>query len=135
MQSDPDDGIHFRGTSAFEKALISVILLISIASIFWVSRGGHQKSLESKMALIYLGNQLFQEIELEEDRLITLPLKKMQIETKGGKIRVAMSDCPKQICVNMGWIKTPGQIIVCAPNQVVVEIKSLDPQVLDTVVY
>ena len=135
MQSDPDDGIHFRGTSAFEKALISVILLISITSIYWISRDGVQQSSESKIAVIYQDSKLSQEVGLEEDRLITLPLEEMQIQVKAGMIRVARSDCPKQICVNMGWIKTPGQIIVCAPNQVVVEIKSLDPQVLDTVVY
>jgi hypothetical protein len=135
MQSDPEDDIHFRRASIFEKTLIAVILLISITSIYWISRDGVQQSSESKIAVIYQDSKLSQEVGLEEDRLITLPLEEMQIQVKAGMIRVARSDCPKQICVNMGWIKTPGQIIVCAPNKMLVEIKSSDPQFLDAVVY
>ena len=135
MQSDPEDDIRFRRASIFEKTLIAVILLISITSIYWISRDGVQQSSESKIAVIYQDSKLSQEVGLEEDRLIALPLEEMQIQVKAGMIRVAMSDCPKQICVNMGWIKTPGQIIVCAPNKMLVEIKSSDPQFLDAVVY
>lgn len=135
MQSDPEDDIRFRRASIFEKTLIAVILLISITSIYWISRDGVQQSSESKIAVIYQDSKLSQEVGLEEDRLITLPLEEMQIQVKAGMIRVARSDCPKQICVNMGWIKTPGQIIVCAPNKMLVEIKSSDPQFLDAVVY
>lgn len=135
MQSDPEDDIHFRRASIFEKTLIAVILLISFTSIYWISRDGVQQSSESKIAVIYQDSKLSQEVGLEEDRLITLPLEEMQIQVKAGMIRVARSDCPKQICVNMGWIKTPGQIIVCAPNKMLVEIKSSDPQFLDAVVY
>lgn len=135
MQSDPEDDIRFRRASIFEKTLIAVILLISITSIYWISRDGVQQSSESKIAVIYQDSKLSQEVGLEEDRLIALPLEEMQIQVKAGMIRVARSDCPKQICVNMGWIKTPGQIIVCAPNKMLVEIKSSDPQFLDAVVY
>ena len=135
MQSDPEDDIRFRRASIFEKTLIAVILLISITAIYWISRDGVQQSSESKIAVIYQDSKLSQEVGLEEDRLITLPLEEMQIQVKAGMIRVARSDCPKQICVNMGWIKTPGQIIVCAPNKMLVEIKSSDPQFLDAVVY
>jgi hypothetical protein len=135
MQSDPDDDIRFPGVSLFEKILITIILLVSITSIYWVSRRGHQTSSESKIAVIYQDSELFQEVVLNEVRLIILPLEQMQIQVKAGRIRVAVSDCPKQICVNMGWIANPGQIIVCAPNKVLVEIKSSDPQVLDAVVH
>jgi hypothetical protein len=135
MQSDPDDDVRFPGVSLFDKILITIILIVSITSIYWISRRGHQISSESKIAVVYQDSKLSQEVGLEQDRLTTLPLEEMQIQVKAGMIRVARSDCPKQICVNMGWIKTPGQIIVCAPNKMLVEIKSSDPQFLDAVVY
>ncbi|MCP4353717.1 MAG: NusG domain II-containing protein, partial [Desulfobacterales bacterium] len=57
------------------------------------------------------------------------------IETKQGGIRIKKSDCPRQICVNTGWIKTPGRIIVCVPNKILIEIKSEKPLFLDAVVH
>jgi hypothetical protein len=135
MQSDADDDIRFSGVSLLEKILITIIVLVSVTSIYWVSRRGHQTSSESNKAVIYQDSEQFQEVVLNEEGLIILPLEEMQMQVKGGKIRVAVSDCPKQICVNMGWIVNPGQIIVCAPNKVLVEIKSPDPQFLDAVVH
>ncbi len=134
MQSDPEDDIHFRRASIFEKILIAVILLISITAIYWISRDGFQQSSESKIAVIHQDSKLSQEVGLEEDRLITLPLEEMQIQVKAGMIRVAMSDCPKQICVNMGWIQHSGDTSVCVPNRVLIEIKSEGAPILDAVV-
>lgn len=34
------------------------------------------------------------------------------------------SACYNKICVNTGWIKQPGELIVCLPNRVTLEIKS-----------
>jgi len=40
-----------------------------------------------------------------------------------GRARVRSSDCPDKVCVKTGWIEHPGEIIVCLPNRVVVEIQ------------
>ncbi|MEW6229491.1 MAG: NusG domain II-containing protein [Bacillota bacterium] len=44
-----------------------------------------------------------------------------------GRVRISESDCPDKICVRTGWITRPGQVIVCLPNRIVVEIEG-DPQ-------
>jgi hypothetical protein len=31
--------------------------------------------------------------------------------------------CPNGICSDTGWIKHPGQVIVCSPNQLIVKIQ------------
>ncbi len=46
-----------------------------------------------------------------------------EVHFKDGRASVQYSDCPDQICVMVfGWIDRPGQVSVCLPNQVMVEI-------------
>jgi len=75
-----------------------------------------------------------EEVDLKGNRLIMLPVGEMQVEVKNGQIRVASSDCPKRICVNTGWIRTPGQVIVCVPNKVLIQINTGASPLLDAVV-
>lgn len=45
------------------------------------------------------------------------------VETRPGAIRVAESNCPKQICVAMGWLADSSRTIVCAPHRLVIKIE------------
>ena len=47
------------------------------------------------------------------------------IEVENGRIRVRDADCPDQVCVRTGWVKTAPQQIVCLPYRVVVRVVSL----------
>ncbi|MBN2026770.1 MAG: NusG domain II-containing protein [Actinobacteria bacterium] len=46
------------------------------------------------------------------------------LEISGGRVRMIDSACPDKLCVRSGWISRPGEIIVCLPNRVVIEITS-----------
>ena len=70
-----------------------------------------------------------------KDKIITILNGRMQLEIKDSRVRVLNSDCPHHICKNMGWIKYNGETIVCVPNQVLIEIKSKGPAVIDAVAY
>lgn len=51
------------------------------------------------------------------------------IEMVGGAVRLAPTDsyyCPERICLRTGWIKQPGESIICVPNKLVVRIKGLE---------
>lgn len=48
----------------------------------------------------------------------------LKIEVKNGKIRVAEAVCPNRTCVHTGWISSPGRVIVCLPNKMIIEIPS-----------
>ena len=39
-----------------------------------------------------------------------------------GKVWVESSTCPHKICMRMGKISRPGQIIVCVPNHLIIRI-------------
>ncbi len=107
--------------------LISIYLLISVGAAIYFTIDGlnvHEGAIE---VIISVENQ-------EYDRF-TLPVPKMKeivIETERGRnvlvvegdhIDMLASDCNDQICVHQGEISTPNEMIVCLPNQVVIEIK------------
>lgn len=48
------------------------------------------------------------------------------VEVAPGAIRVRESDCPDQICVHQGWIRTGVAPIVCLPNSLTITIKGGD---------
>jgi hypothetical protein len=54
----------------------------------------------------------------------------VQIEDR--RVRVLSSKCPDQICVKAGEIKSPGPMIICAPNRVMVRIIKNNFQTLVT---
>jgi hypothetical protein len=71
-------------------------------------------------------NRLVGEYQLDHDQTITIGDKAkpdMTIEIRNGAIRVAESDCPKGICKQAGWVRTPGRSIMCVPNRVLIQIK------------
>lgn len=57
------------------------------------------------------------------------PLGDSIIEIHDGKARFAHAPCHNQYCVHQGWLKHAGQLAVCLPNQVTLQLlgeKSFD---------
>ncbi|NPV14536.1 NusG domain II-containing protein [candidate division WOR-3 bacterium] len=69
-----------------------------------------------------------QTIALPADTVVTLngPVGRTVVEVRGKQVRVRDSDCRNKICVRTGWIQSSGQLSVCAPNRVMVQVKSGD---------
>lgn len=49
------------------------------------------------------------------------------IEMEGSRIRVKEDNSPDQIAVRTGWISKPGQMSICLPHKLMIEIKSQEP--------
>jgi len=135
MKHGLQEDAGFYKTSKFDAILIGLVLFFSVVSIFWITQRHREESSSAKKALIYQNNKLLEQVELDKDKSITLFDGRIQIEVKAGKIKIIKSDCPQHICVNMGWIRYSGQTIVCAPNKVVIEVKSTGSPLIDAVVY
>lgn len=48
------------------------------------------------------------------------------IEMRDGAVRLvptAEYSCPERICIRTGWIRRPGEAIICVPNKLVVRIE------------
>ena len=119
--------------TVIDVALVVLILFFSIGAILYTKLGLNAHLSKVPEAYVYQEGKLVKSLRLDKDQEVILG--RMLLEIKEGRIRVRESDCPRKICVNTGWIKTPGQVIACVPNKVLVEIKSAGSPFLDAVVY
>ncbi|HQT30711.1 MAG: hypothetical protein B7Y50_03350 [Hydrogenophilales bacterium 28-61-11] len=51
------------------------------------------------------------------------PLGITQVEIQPGRARIAVDPSPRQLCVKQGWLTQAGQVALCLPNQVSLEIR------------
>ena len=68
--------------------------------------------------------KLFREVSLSRNQRIEVPgamgISLIAIENR--KVRIASDPGPRQYCVRQGWLKQAGEIALCLPNQVSVEL-------------
>lgn len=109
-------------------ALVSLICLILIVFL-----GNHQagEKKAEKMISVQINGQEVDLIPLiPQNEGKVFPYKTQYgtntVEIKGQKAHILEADCPDQLCIHQGDIDEPGQILVCLPHRLVVEIKSTD---------
>jgi hypothetical protein len=133
MHRASDEEVNFRKVTRSEKLLIAVIVLFSVAAILWNWSGDSKNDKHGGMVAIHHKGTRMERVGLDKDTIVVLLDGQMKIEVKDSRVRAAWSDCPNHLCVNRGWIKTAGEIIVCVPNEVLIEIEAPDLPVLDAV--
>ncbi len=88
-----------------------------LAFILWHGDGADK-------AIVRSGGKVFREAALSRDQAIVVPgpLGTSTIVIHNRQVRVASDPSPRQYCVHQGWLKQAGEIAVCLPNQVSVEL-------------
>lgn len=118
----------------WDKLLIIVIVIVSIYGLYAVKTGAFNEG--TKYVVVDVNGQEYKRISLGPNMVG----KTIDIETKYGynkiefgdeKVRVIDADCPDKLDVKQGWISNPGEVIVCLPNRLVVEIISDNQQNTD----
>lgn len=68
--------------------------------------------------------QIFAEADLKSRRTIDVPgpLGTTRIAIEPGRARVLADPGPRQYCVRQGWLMRPGEIAICAPNRVSLQV-------------
>lgn len=112
-----------------DKILMIFIVIISILSLSYVKRSvfnynekyiSIQVNGEEIKKIIFDANLIGQTIPVETQYGYNL------IELGDGMVRVIEADCPDQLDVKQGYISKVGEVIVCLPNRLVIEIKGMD---------
>lgn len=85
--------------------------------LFW--RGG-----TGERAIIRQEGRVFAEVDLRARREFEVagPLGLTLIAVEPGRARVVSDPGPRQYCVRQGWLTRPGEIAICAPNRVSLQI-------------
>ena len=133
--------IHFTGIEyemkeimkqfrPFDFILIGLALLLSfsppLVTAFIYNQANNEES--QLVAIVKIKGQQVDELPLDvglEKEITYYPNEGQYniVEVRGSAIRVKEDNSPDQIAVNTGWISKPGQILVCLPHQLVIEIQ------------
>ncbi|MCA1938426.1 MAG: NusG domain II-containing protein [Dechloromonas sp.] len=75
-------------------------------------------------AIVRQEGQIFADIDLKARKQIEVPgpLGTTLIAVEPGRARVVSDPGPRQYCVKQGWLMRPGEIAICAPNRVSLQI-------------
>ena len=75
-------------------------------------------------ALIRSGGKVFMEVPLSRNQQIEVPgpLGTSIITVENRKVRITSDPSPRQYCVRQGWLQQAGEIAICLPNEVSVEL-------------
>lgn len=97
--------------------LTSAALVGTSFPLFW--QGGL-----ADRAIIRQEGRVFADIDLKARKQVAVagPLGTTLIAVEPGRARVVSDPSPRQYCVKQGWLMHPGEIAICAPNRVSVQI-------------
>lgn len=97
--------------------VVGVAAVILMAPRFW---GGGA----AEKAIVRSGGKIFAELDLAATKRIEVPgpLGTTVIVVEAGRARVLSDPGPRQYCVRQGWLKRGGDIAICAPNRVSLEV-------------
>ncbi len=75
-------------------------------------------------AVIRSGGKIFSVVPLSKDQTINVPgpLGVSIISIEKRRARISSDPSPRQYCVRQGWLEQAGEIALCLPNQVSVEL-------------
>ena len=107
------------------KGDLLIFVVLIIIGFFTFCNNFFRDEITGNLAILEIDGEIVEKFNLETD------LETYRVETEygynvlefaDGSVSVVEADCPDQICVHFGWIKTVGQTIVCLPHKLIIRI-------------
>jgi hypothetical protein len=100
-----------------------IVLLSGLVFTGWLASVTWQGGAADK-AIIRSHGKIFREVPLSRDQIIEVPgpLGFSKVAIHNRQVRIASDPSPRQYCVRQGWLTQAGEISICLPNQVSVEL-------------
>jgi hypothetical protein len=78
----------------------------------------------SILVVIFMFKQFWSSIPANQTRNLTIKgaIGTSHISILQGKVRFTQSPCPNQYCVHQGWLSRAGQVAICLPNQISLQL-------------
>lgn len=111
----------------YDIALILIIIAANILILVYGSFNTVEKG--QRMAFVYSDNQLVGEYTLTDNYTTEFKVESSSgngyntVHIEDGKVWIHEASCPDKICLNQGKISNDGEIIVCLPNKMMVQIE------------
>jgi hypothetical protein len=95
--------------------IVSTIVVIFLFKTLWSNAPASQ-------LMIRQGNKVVGTYDLNRELHLHGPLGESHISIAQGKVRFKQSPCTNQYCVHQGWLKLAGQVAICLPNQISLQL-------------
>ena len=116
-----------------EIILIVVVLLLAVGYFAYTKLKPEKKGAE---VVVSVFGEEYARFPLNEDREFVISYLKNSnvLVIENGYAYIREASCPDGLCVHQGKINKDGQLLVCLPNQVVVQIEGPEESGVDSVV-
>ena len=97
--------------------LSSLVIVLFLFKTLWVHRPASQLK-------IRLADKIIGTYDLNQTRELHIhgPRGEAIISISQGKVRFKQSPCNNQYCVHQGWLNRAGQVAICLPNQISLQL-------------
>lgn len=97
--------------------ITSLVAVIFLFQTLWINTPASQLRIRQ-------GDKIIGTYDLDQSRELHIhgPLGESHISINQGKVRFKQSPCNNQYCVHQGWLHRTGQVAVCLPNQVSIQL-------------
>ena len=97
--------------------LLSSFATIAMFQLFWSFAPASQLKIRQ-------GNTVIGIYDLNQSRELRIkgPIGESIIVISNGQARFKQSPCPNQYCVHQGWLSHAGQVAICLPNQISLQL-------------
>ena len=95
----------------------SIVAVIVLFQQFWSFAPASQLKIRQ-------GNRIVGTYDLNQKRELHIkgPIGESVIVINNGQVHFKQSPCPNQYCVHQGWLSHAGQVAICLPNQVSLQL-------------
>ena len=119
-----------------DKIFIFIVVICSAlfyVPLFWMQVQDKNKA---KEVVVSYKNEEILRADLEKDHVYKVQgtLGEVTIEIQEGRVRVEKETSPLNLCSIQGWVKESNRPIVCLPNNIVVQIETMEDENGDDVV-
>lgn len=105
--------------------IILIVAILIVTGVFMIYINMNS-SKTADYVEIYVNNEIYKIESLEVNKKVIIRTKQgeniLSIHDRG--VEMIQSSCPDHVCEKTGFISKDGEIIVCLPNKILVEIKS-----------
>lgn len=106
-----------------KKEILFFIIILIAAGIFCII--APKINTTSDSVSVSIDGELYQQFDLSNSENITIETEQGYniLKIQNHTAKVIEADCPDQLCVQQKSISHTGELIVCLPHKMVVEIK------------
>jgi hypothetical protein len=104
--------------------LAALLLLAALYLLYW------QGASSTAQAQVLVNGKIWARLDVfqNQDLAVPGPLGISRLQVRDGAVRFVDSPCPNKLCILQGPIRHSGDVVVCLPNLVSVQIPTRDPR-------